>query len=999
MNIQRGIVPETVPGVRGWTGRSLPRFEDAALLTGRGRFIDDLGTPPGTLHAAILRSPHGHARIEAIDAARARALPGVAAVLTGEDVRALTASMVVGVKAPVECWPIAVDRVRYMGEPVAVVVARDRYLAEDAVDLIDVRYAPLLAVLDPMAALAPDAPVLHEGFGGNVASDRSFRYGDPEAAFAAAPRRVAVEVTYPRNSCTPIETYGVVAEYDPTTDAFDVLANFQGPFSIHAVIARALKVPGNRLRLRTPPDSGGSFGVKQGVFPYIVLMAAAARVAGRPVKWIEDRLEHLAASVCATNRATRLEAAVEANGRVTALAWDQVEDCGAHLRAPEPATLYRMHGNMTGAYAVRNVSIRNRVVVTNKTPTGLNRGFGGPQVYFALERLAQRIAVELGLDPLDVIRRNLVPADAFPYRTATGALLDSGDYAAATEAALRDGGHAELLRRREAARVEGRLYGIGYAAVVEPSVSNMGYITAALTPAERKRAGPKNGAQATATVAADPLGSITVHAASVPQGQGHRTVLAQVVADALGLRPQEVRAVSEVDTAKDAWSIASGNYASRFAPAVAGAAHLAATRLRDKLARIAAPQLNVQAEEVEFAGGRVRARGNPDNDLPFARVASASHWAPGTLPGELEHGIRETVFWTPPELTAPTEADEVNSSLCHGFIFDICAVEIDPVTAAVRVDRYVTMHDCGRILHPGMVAGQVSGGFAHALGAALFEEHSYAPDGSFETGTFADYLVPTATEVPDLVMLHHETPSPFTPLGAKGVGEGNCMSTPVCIANAVADALGLAEVSLPITPARLAEHVFPAEREPPARARPVAKTAAAGERGLFGEGTATVGAPPERLWAILFDPVTLQAIVPGAHKVEKVTDTHFRAEVTLGVGPVKGRYVVELSLSEPVPPRSVVLSGSAEGGLGAGRGSGRVTLEPTPEGGTVVSYSYEAAVGGKVAAVGGRLLDGAARVVIGQFFAALAAHAGGGAKAQRWGGLLAWLRRLLGRGG
>ncbi len=614
-----------------WVGRSLPRVEDAALLTGRGRFIDDLGVRPGTLHAAILRSPHAHAVIASIDAARAAALPGVAAVLTSAEVRAMSASLVVGVKAPMQCWPIAVDRVRYVGEPVAVVVASDRYVAEDALDLIDVRYTPLPAVVDPVAALSSDAPVLHEGLGGNLASDRSFCYRDPEAALAQAAHRVAVEIRYPRNACTPIETYGVVAEYDPNEDAYDVVANFQGPFSLHAVMARALKVPGNRLRLRTPPESGGSFGVKQGVFPYVVLIALAARIAGRAVKWIEDRLEHLAASACATNRVTRLQAAVAADGRIAALAWDQIEDCGAHLRAPEPATLYRMHGNMTGAYDIRHLSIRNRVVLTNKMPTGLNRGFGGPQVYFALERLVQRIAVELALDPLEVIRRNLIPAAAFPYATASGALLDSGDYSAAMEAALRDGGHDTLLARRAAARAEGRLYGIGYAAVVEPSVSNMGYITTALTPAERARAGPKNGAQATATVALDALGSVTVHVASAPQGQGHRTVLAQVVADVFGLQPTNVRVVTDIDTAKDSWSIASGNYSSRFAPAVAGAAHLAATRLRDRLARTAAAQMNVPAEAIEFAGGRVRARDNPDNSVPFARLAATGHWAPATL--------------------------------------------------------------------------------------------------------------------------------------------------------------------------------------------------------------------------------------------------------------------------------------------------------------------------------------------------------------------------------
>ena len=794
-----------------WVGQSIERVEDAALLTGRGRYIDDLGVPPGTLHAAILRSPHAHARIRGIDVAAARAASGVAAVITGADVTALGASLVVGVKAPIQCWPIAVDRVRYVGEPVAVVVAADRYLAEDALDLIEVDYEALPAVVHPRDALDGASTVLHEGLGSNIASDRSFRYGDPEKAFANAAHRIAVSIHYPRNSCTPIETYGVIADYDPSEDAYDVLANFQGPFSIHAVIARALKVPGNRLRLRTPPDSGGSFGVKQGVFPYIVLMGIAARVAGRPVKWIEDRLEHLAASGSATNRMTTLEAAVEADGRVTALAWDQVEDVGAHIRAPEPATLYRMHGNLTGAYDIRHVSVRNRVVLTNKTPTGLNRGFGGPQVYYALERLMQRIAVELDLDPLDVIRRNLVPTAAFPYRTATGGLLDSGDYARAIHEAVRDGGLAELRARRDQACAEGRIYGIGLTAVVEPSVSNMGYITTVLTPDERRRAGPKNGAQATATIALDPVGGVNVHIASVPQGQGHRTVVAQIVADAFGLTPHDIRVITEMDTARDAWSIASGNYASRFAPAVGGAVQLAAIRIKEKLARAAAAQLNVPADEIEFAHGRVRARGNSDNSVPFARLAAAAHWSPGAL-ADGDQAIRETVFWTPPQLTPPSHDDEINSSLCHGFIFDFCGLEIERATGAVRIDKYVTMHDCGRVLHPGMVAGQITGGFAHALGAAIYEEYAYAPDGAFLSGTFADYLVPTTMEVPAPLILHIESPSPFTPLGAKGVGEGNCMSTPVCIANAVADALGIVEIDLPLTPAKLAALLQPLER-------------------------------------------------------------------------------------------------------------------------------------------------------------------------------------------
>ncbi|WP_441251954.1 xanthine dehydrogenase family protein molybdopterin-binding subunit [Tardiphaga sp. 71_E8_N1_1] len=958
-----------------WIGQSIPRIEDAALLSGGGRFMDDLALRSDTLYAAFLRSPHAHAEITAINAEAARRADGVVAVLTGDDIKALTASLVVGVKAPVECWPMAVGHVRYVGEPVAVVVATDRYKAEDGVDLVEVKFRALTANVDPSKALSPDSPVLHEGFGGNIASDRSFRYGDPEKAFEAAPHRFSIDVRYPRNSCTPIETYGVIAEYSASEDAFDIVANFQGPFSIHAVISRALKVPGNRVRLRTPPDSGGSFGVKQGVFPYIVLLAAAARAVGRPVKWIEDRLEHLTASVSATNRVTTLSAAVEDDGKIRALDWDQVEDCGAHLRAPEPATLYRMHGNLTGAYDIGNVAVRNRVVLTNKTPTGLNRGFGGPQVYFALERLMQRIAIGLNLDPLDVIRRNLVSADAFPYRTATGSLLDSGNYQEALRRGVQGGALDELKMRQRDARAAGKLYGIGYAAVVEPSVSNMGYITTVLSAADRRKAGHKNGAQATATVALDPVGSITVHVASVPQGQGHRTVLAQVVADVFGLTPSDVRVNTEMDTTKDAWSIASGNYASRFAAAVAGTAKLAADRIAARLARAAASQLNTDAEDIVFAEGFVRSRRNPDNKVTFARLAALSHWAPGTLPEGVDQTIRETVFWTPPELTPPDDEDRINSSLCHGFIFDFCGVEIDRTTLTTRIDRYVTMHDCGTILHPGMVDGQIRGGFAQAFGAALLEEYAYAPDGSFLTGTFADYLLPTAMETPDIVILHMETPSPFTPLGAKGVGEGNCMSTPVCIANAVADALGVADIELPLVPAKLADAVWGVEPPPPAIGKPKRK-AEKGGRQLVGEGSAKVASPAATVWAMLLDPSTLKAVIPGCHSVERISDTHFLAEVTIGIGPVSGRYRAEVVLSDLDEPRAVTLGGSAEGALGFGGGEGRITLSPEGNG-TRVNYEYEALIGGKVASIGGRLLDGAARAVIGQFFTALAREAGG----------------------
>ncbi|MEC3765510.1 xanthine dehydrogenase family protein molybdopterin-binding subunit [Cupriavidus sp. SS-3] len=983
-------------------GRPMPRVEDAAILTGRGRYADDLGVRPGTLHAAILRSPHAHAELGAIDCAAALQAPGVRAVLTGADLPAWSKPFVVGVKAPMEQWALAMERVRYVGEPVAVVVAESRALAEDALDLMRVEYRVLPPVVSIEGAIADDASVLHPRLGSNVASDRHFRYGDPEAAFAAAPHRVALTAHYPRNTCTPIECGVVIAEHLPGNEGYQVTSNFMGPFSLHAVMAMALQVPANRLRHVAPRDSGGSFGVKQAVFPYVVLMCLASRKAGAPVKWVEDRLEHLSAATSATARLSTLEAAVEADGRIVALSYDQLEDCGGYLRAPEPATFYRMHGLLTGAYAIPNLLVRNRVVLTNKTPTGLVRGFGGPQVYFALERLVQRIAVELGLDPLDVYRRNFVPADAFPYRAAAGALLDSGNYQLALSRALEAGDYGELKRRRDAARAEGRLYGIGFAAIVEPSVSNMGYITTA-TPAEaRRKAGPKNGAIASATVSVDLLGGVVVTIASTPAGQGHMTVSAQVVADVLGIDPADVVVNVEFDTHKDAWSVAAGNYSSRFAGAVAGTVHLAATRVRDKLARIVASHLHCDPAELVFADGRIVCRGAPDTALPFARAASnAPHWSPQLLPAGEEPGLRETVFWSPPNLDAPDEQDRVNTSACYGFAFDLCGVEIDRATGRVRIDRYVTAHDAGNLLNPALADGQIRGAFAQGLGAALMEEFRYGPDGSFQSGTLADYLMPTTCEVPDPLIVHLETPSPFTPLGAKGLGEGNNMSTPPCVANAVADALGVREIRLPLTPARVMAMIG-FDDPPPSRpelaeaAREASANGKGGGKGgkaLSARGTVDLDATPEAVFAVLLDPQALARVVPGCHALVPIGDNRYRADVTVGVGMIKARYEAEIALSDLEPPHRLRLAGAGLSSLGSARGAGLVELAPHGAG-TRLTYDYEAEVSGKVAAVGGRMLEGAAKVVLRQLFESLGRQAGG--KPVRKPGFVARLLALLG---
>ena len=975
------------PQAEKYVGQPVERVEDAALLTGRGRYADDVAVRAGTLHGAILRSPHAHAEIVSIDTTAALERPGVVAVLTGEDIQKLTDPFIMVLKLPLDQWSLAVDRVRFVGESVALVVAEDRYKAEDALEYIEVAYSPLPAAVDAEASAADGAPLVHEAAGTNLVSVRDFKYGDPDAAFAAAEHTIDLTISYPRNSQTPLECFVVVAEHLPENGAYDVLANFQGPYTVHPVMALALRVQGTGLRIRTPRDSGGGFGVKQAIFPYVVLMAAASKVVGQPVKWVEDRLEHLSASTAAPNRIVRLEAAVAGDGKITAFRFDQLDDYGAYLRPPMPGPLYRQHGCMTGAYDIENLAVTNRLVMTNKTPSGMVRGFGGPQMYFGIERMMERIAVELGLDPLDIIRRNLIPAGSFPYRAAAGALYDSGDYPRAVETAVRDGGLDELKGRREKARAEGRLYGIGYCAVVEPGQSNMGYLSTILTHEDRLRGGLKGGAVSHATVTAEPLGGVTVTADCIPQGQGQATALAQVVADELGLKPGDINVNLEHDTHKDAWSIATGNYSSRFSSSTAVAAYLAARKVRDKLARVAAQGLNVPADQVEFADGKVFAADNPENALSFHRVAGTPHWAPGGLPPDMEPGVREVGVWSPPELEPPNSADQINTSLTYGFVFDFCGVEVDRDTGEVRIDKYVTMHDNGKLLNPLLARGQVEGSFGWGVGIALYEEFAYSEDGSFLSGTFADYLCPTAAEVPELTMLHMETPSPFTPLGAKGLGEGNCMTTPVCVANAVANALGVKDVKVPLSPSRVSAMIHGEETPPPA-GRAAAAAPKAGGPALAGEGTTHVPAPPEEVWRTLLDPEKLAAVIPGCHRLDLAGDNEFRAEITLGVGPVRGRFQASVRLSDLDPPHSVMLSGGLDGPLGSSRGEGRVRLEPHG-GGTEVTYAYTVEVSGKVAAVGGRMLEGAARFVVGQFFERLAAQVGGPMVREPW-----WTRLL-----
>ncbi|MED4911489.1 xanthine dehydrogenase family protein molybdopterin-binding subunit [Brevibacillus centrosporus] len=787
-------------------GKPMARVEDARLTSGQGSFIEDMNPLPNIHHAAILRSPYPHARIKAIRTEQAEQMPGVKGIVTGKDVVELTHPFPVGVTAPVKYYSLAVDKVRYVGEPVAVVVAKNRYLAEDALERIEVEYEPLPAVVDIETSLLADSPILHDEVGSNIANHRTFSYGDPDKAFREAELVVKHKFMFPKYSATPVETYGVIAHYQSSSDSLTIWSNFHGPFTLQSVMAAALRINSNQLRIMIPKDVGGSYGIKSGVYPYMVLMGVVSKKVGLPVKWIEDRQEHLMASSSGTDRVTWIEAAVKRDGTVTGLRMKMVDSVGAYVRAPEPACLYRTHSNSTGAYRIEHLAMETIAVMTNKSPTGLIRGYGGQQMYFPLERIMHMVATKLGLDPAEVLRRNLIAKEEFPYQTPSGGIYDSGDYRQAFEKLMSMAKYEEFRERQAKARQEGRYLGIGLACIVEPSGSNMGYITVALTPEERGRSLPKSGCAEGATVSIDPMGGISVRISTAPTGQGHETVSAQIVGEVLGVDPRTIKVIAEMDTLTSPWSVASGSYSSRFGPIGSSAVYQAAGKVREKLLRIAADQLGRSPDELVMETGKVVVRDDPSKQISLKRLVGSAHWNPQGLPAGTEPGIHETAFYTIPTALPPDENDLINGSATYGFVADAVTVEVDPATGDVQILDYFTIHDAGVLLNPLIADGQIMGGLAHGLGGALYEELAYDKNGQFLAGSFMDYLCPTATEIPKVTIAHIETPSPLTPLGAKGLGEGNTMSAPVVIANAVADAIspyGVTIDTLPLSPNRI----------------------------------------------------------------------------------------------------------------------------------------------------------------------------------------------------
>lgn len=802
-----------------WIGRSVKRIEDGRLLTGRGTFIDDHPPIPNIHHAAIVRSPHAHARILGYDVSAALRMEGVVGVVTGEDVAKATRPFSVGVTAPIHYFCAATDKARFVGEPVAVVVARDRYLAEDAAAAVVVNYEPLPAVVDPEKALEPDAPVLHEAVGTNIASHRRLVYGDPDQAFRDAEVVVRERFRFPKYGSTPIETFGIIARWDALEGVLTIWSNFMGPFIMHPLTSRVLGLPENKLRFIVPQDIGGSFGIKSLIYPYLALIGVTAMKVGVPVKWIEDRREHLMASSTGTDRIADRELAARRDGTVLGMRFRWLDNVGGYIRSPEPGCSFRPTGNFVGPYRFQHLEVDASTVMTNKSLTGPNRGYACGHLYFETEGMMDRLADAVGLDPAEVRRKNLIPTGAFPYRTPTGGLYDSGDYVAAFDKAIEMAGYADLRREQAQARAEGRLFGVGLAVAVDPSVSNMGYVATALDPQFRAKPEylPKSGAVDGATVTVDPLGRVTVVMATTPQGQGHQTIVAQIMADELGLTPADVTVVDEMDTFTRFWSISSGTYSSRFGSVGTSAAAMAARKLKAKLVEYGAHLMDVAVADVEFRDGAVRLRAGKGPSYTIKDLAGRAHWNTESLPPGMEPGLQASAVFGFEVAKAVDAGDRVNSSNTYGFIAEVMAVEVDPDTAAIAIRKYVTVHDAGTVINPMIAEGQIYGGALHGLGGALYEELAYDDDGNLLTASFMDYLVPTASEAPKIDIAHIVSPSPLTPLGSKGLGESSSMTVPAVIACAVSDALkplGVRITELPMSPTRLWEIIQAARPRP-----------------------------------------------------------------------------------------------------------------------------------------------------------------------------------------
>ena len=767
-------------------GAPVRRVEDARFLTGQGRYVADL-TLPRMLHVAFLRSPHAHAGIVSIDAHPARELPGVLACVTGDEIatqaRPMRAESRMAGYHPTECPPLARGKVRFAGEAVAAVLAESRYTAEDALELVDVRYATLPVVGTPEAAMAGGAALVHEAAGSNVLLTRAFVQGDVDGAMKDAALVVGDRFRFHRHAGVTIENRACLADWNPGVGELTLWSSTQVPGLLREGLAALLDLPVHRLRV-VAPDVGGGFGVKSALYPEEVAVCALARLTGRPVQWVADRREDLLTSTQAWDETIDAELAVNADGTIRGLRARVVADVGAYSIHPWTAAIevVQVISFLPGPYRVEHYRGEAWGVATNKAPMGPYRGVGRPVSTFVTEALVDRAARRLGMDPVALRLRNLIRPDELPYRSPSGVVWDSGSFVESLERARDAAGYEHVRAEQERARRAGRYVGVGVACYVE--LTGVGSAIPA-SPGAAISTGTEG-----ATVRVDPGGTVTASFGLACHGQGHETTLAQVVAEELGARLEDVRVVSG-DTA--AGPVGTGTYASRSAVIGGGAAILAARALREKALAIAAHLLEVSADDLTLGDGRATVRGTPHRGLTLREIAGAAYAGAKRLPKGMEPGLEATRFYDPYFGTA--------SNATH-----IAVVEVDPETCAVIVRRFVVVEDCGRIINPLIVEGQAIGGVAQGVGAALLEEVVYADDGQLLTGSLMDYLVPTAAELPAVEVVHLEHPSPTTLGGFKGVGEGGTIGAPAAVANAIADALqpfGMELSELPATPDRL----------------------------------------------------------------------------------------------------------------------------------------------------------------------------------------------------
>ena len=761
----------------GLIGKSVPRLEDPALLRGRGRFVDDIDLP-GQLEAAFVRSPHGHAAIRAIDTAAARALPGVHAVLTLDELRPhLHADrLAVGLPSPsyrqTRDRPALADReVVHVGEPVAIVVADTRYLAEDAAALVMVDYEPLPAVADCRAALAPDAPPVHRDAANNLLAAFDMGYGDVDAAFAGAPHVLRESFWLHRGGGHSIECRGTLARLEPAEDHLTVWTSTQTPHAAARLLGDLLGRDETRLRVITP-DVGGGFGPKLVCYQEDVAVAVAALMLGRPVKWIEDRREHFVATTQERDQYWDVEIALERDGRIRGVRGSLVHDHGAYT-ARGTNLPYESAQTVTLAYAVPAYRMEVRLALTNKVPVTPVRGAGQPQGSFVMERLLDRAARALGLDRAEIRRRNLIGPERMPCpkplttRGGRAVVLDSGDYPACQRDALARAGWEEFPERQRAARAAGRHLGIGLANFVK---------------------GTGRGPYECVSVRIGASGRLQVATGAAAMGQGTKTMLAQIVADALGGDLANVT-VTAGDTAAIALGI--GGFNSRQAVMAGSSARVASLELRDKLLALAGHRLEVAPQDLEIVGDRVRVRGAPALSLSFAEAARAAAGTPGfRLPGGLSPGLAAT-------------GQVVIDDMAYASGSAVAEVEVDVETGVVTVLKLVLAHDAGRVINPLIVDGQVVGGVAHGIGNALFEWMGFDDNCQPTTTTLGEYLLVTAPEMPRVDVVHRESPSPLNPLGVKGVGECGVVPTAAAIVSAIEDALtpfGVRIAQAPIRP-------------------------------------------------------------------------------------------------------------------------------------------------------------------------------------------------------